>query len=220
MKQANILLAIVIATVMNAQAQVDKPPLLMGDMLYTFRYENIQGTPFMKENWMKGKVTVQSKKPLAEIDLKLDLVQNNFLFSRDGNDYVLTPDVTEVELYDPAKDEKLLFRRGYTIGKYINRSAFVQVLEDGNLALLKFTKKVPEEFTQYGDAAKYKRFKLVEEYYIATGGQFTQINPNRKAMEAAFGSKWPQVEAYVKQNNLSSRDESGWIKAVRYFNSL
>jgi hypothetical protein len=200
--------------------QVDKPPIIMGDVLYTFRYENVQGTPFWKNDWMKSKVVMQNKHAYENIELKMDLVQNNFVFVRDDHNYSLTPDVLEVQMVNPANDSRLVFRRGFAINKFITPGHFVQVLEEGNLGLLKFIKKNTEEFTEYNDATKYKRFKLVEEFFVAKDNQFVPINLNKKSMEAVFGTKWPQVEAFLKQNDASPRDENGWTKAVHYFNSL
>jgi hypothetical protein len=200
--------------------QVDKPPILVGDVLYTFRYENVQGTPFWKNDWMKSKIVMQNKRVYENVELKMDLVQNNFVFIRDEHNYNLTPDVWEVQLFNPAGDNRLVFRRGFAISKFITPGNFVQVLEEGNLSLLKFTKKSTEQFTEYNDATKYTRFKLVEEFFVAKDNQFVSINLNKKSMESVFGAKWPQVEAYLKQNDASVRDENGWMKAVHYFNSL
>lgn len=213
-----IVLALVFCSANVVAQSADKPPLLMGDALYTFRYENINGTPFWQKDWMKGKIITTGKKVYENQDLKLDLVQNNFVFERDGKSYSLTPDVWEVQLSAPAGEENYVFRRGFAINKFITPTNFVQVLAEAKtMSLLKYTKKVTEEYSEYNDATKYKRFRLVEEYFIFSNMQAVPVVLNKKSMEAIFGSKWAEVETFMKRSDLSPKDQKAWVKVVASF---
>lgn len=224
MKNSNFaILVILLSLVITAKSQtsIEKRPLLIGDGLYTFRYENILGTPFLKDEWTPADIKMNNQKVYNNALVKFDLSQNNFILNIDDQAYFLSKDVSEVCMKADTVDtsKKIIYRRGYQINKSINSSNFVQLLnEGGKVSLLKFTKKIMQEYSEYNDATKYKRFNLIEQYFILKDSKFTQIVLSKKYMAIVFADKWQQIDSWLIQNNFSGKDEKSWIAAVSYYN--
>jgi len=199
------------------------PPMVIGGTVYTFQYEDIQGTPFLNDKWTRSMIITNDMKTYTNQPLKFDLYKNKFVFDRNNSIYELTPEANTVYLFPNEADpnEKIVYKKGYQINNFITPNNYLQVLAEGSKAtLLKLHKKNMEEFTEYNDATKYKRFKVVQQYYVFQNGAYTLVTLGSKNLENVCQSKWKEVSAFLQQNNLSAKDEMGWAKAITYYNSL
>ena len=151
-----------------------------------------------------------------------DAFNNKFVFNRHDTTFELTPAATAIYFSDDnnADAAKAVFKKGYAINPRINKNKFVQVLAEGKASLMKYVAKDIEEYNEYGNANKLQRYKDIEQYYFFENNQFVSVNINKKNLETTLQTKWPQIEAFMKQNNLSGKDEKSWIAAIGYYNTL
>ncbi len=196
--------------------------MIIGGTVYTFQYDDIQGTPFLNDKWSKAIIVMNDQKIYTNQPLKFDLYKNKFVFNRDNAIYELTTAATTIYLFPNEGDtsERMVYKNGYQINSFITPANYLQVLAEGKASLLKLHKKNLEEFMEYNDATKYKRFKTVEQYYIFQNGVYTSVTLGVKNLETQTGAKWPQVSAYLKQNGMSGKNEKDWAAAIKYYNSL
>ncbi len=190
-----------------------------GSLLYIYQYEDIKGSSLLYDNWLPGMVILNNHAVFKNVNLKFDVKDNEFVFNRNDSAFQLSPDATEVRLYQKNGDS-LVFKNGYEINNGIRSSKYLQVLVDGNLTFLKYLKKDIEEYSEYGDATKYKRFVEMYEYYIYKGGKAATVHLNKKELQNLLTDKWDKVSQYMSQNGLSGKDEKSFIAAIRYYNSL
>ena len=193
-----------------------------GVLMYIFQRTEVQGTQFLKDNWQKAKVVTDLGYAFKDISVKFDAFNNKFVFNRNDTTFELTPAATAIYFADDNNTDafKAVFKKGYAINPRINRNKFLQVLAEGKASLLKYVAKDIEEYNEYGNANKLQRYKDVEQYYIFENNQFVSVNINKKNLETSLQPKWPQVETFLKQNNLSGKDEKSWIAAIGYYNTL
>ncbi len=193
-----------------------------GVVTYFFQHTEVQGTQFLKDSWANAKVVTELGYVFNNVSLKFDAFNNKFVFNRHDTAFELTPDAATIYVSegsaDPAKTA--VFKKGFAINGKINRNKYVQVLAEGKTGLLKYVAKDIEEYNEYGNASKLQRYKDMEQYYILDNNQFTSVNLNRKNLETALQPKWAQVDAFLKQNGLSGKDEKSWVAAVNYYNTL
>ena len=105
--------------------------------------------------------------------------------------------------------------------KDFSPNTFVEVLNEGNTKLLKWTKKVIIEERGYGANVLNKIIETVTQYYIAKGNNATLIKLGNGALEDAVGPKnWKQVQAYMKQEGLNPKQEKDMAKLLAYSNTL
>ncbi len=208
----------------NAQSTVDHPLIdkNSGNLLYYYQKEEIQGHPFFKDKWIDANITDQNGYVFKNILIKIDTYRNTVVFNRNDSSYELGPMVAQICFFPNAGDttQKMIFKKGYDVTAFIKADKYLQVLAEGKILLLKDYHKELEDYTEYGNATKMKRYRDVEQYYIGKDGQFTGIGLSKKNLENALQTRWPQVDAYLKQKELSGKDEKSWAAAIAYYNSL
>jgi hypothetical protein len=161
------------------------------NVIYTFQYTEIKGTPFLSDKWMKGKAFLDREVSYDNLQIKLDLYNNKFIINWHDTSFQISTAVKQVELF-PTGDtvNAMVFRNGYSVTAKINAETYLQVLADGKLTLLKYIKKEMNDFSEYSDATKYKRFEETDKYFIFGNGQFREITLNKKSLQDILPDKW------------------------------
>lgn len=190
-----------------------------GNLLYVYQYEDVKGSSFLSDNWLPGTVILNTNVAFKNVKLKFDVANNEFVFNRNDSSFQLGPEAVEVILYQKNGDS-LVFKNGYEINNAIRSSKYLQVLAEGKLTFLKLLKKNIEEYNEYGDATKYKRFVEMYGYYIYKDGKADGVHLNKKELQSLLSDKWDKVSQYMSQNGFSGKDEKSFIAAIRYYNSL
>lgn len=190
-----------------------------GELLYIYQYEDVKGSAFLFDKWLQGTVILNNHAIYKNVKLKFDVSNNEFVFNRNDSSFILGPEAIEVRLFQ-NKDDSFVFKKGYDISNSIQPSKYLQVMTEGKLTFLKFLEKSVEEYKEYGDATKYKRFAEINNYYLYKDGKADGIRISKKALQSLLSDKWDKVSQYLSQNNLSGKDEKSVIAAIRYYNSL
>jgi hypothetical protein len=191
-----------------------------GNLLYIYEYTDIQGSPFLFEEWYDGTIIINEQQ-LNHVSLKFDNYSNKFVVNRNDTSYEISRAVNEVHLFrnnDTAKS--LTFKKGYNINMRLNPNVFLQVLAEGKLTLLKYTYKDLEENAEYGSAIKIKRFREGQQYFILKEGKYLSSTITKKNLQDALSDKWIAVSGFLSKNGLNGKDEKSWAAAFRFYNSL
>ena len=114
----------------------------------------------------------------------------------------------------------MIFKNGYAINDKINTQTYLQVLAEGKATFLRYLKKEMDDYTEYGDATKYKRFEEVDRYFVFVGGEFKTVLLNKKSLQDVLPDKWTAVSDYLTTYKVNVKDEEGWKLAIQYYNSL
>ena len=191
------------------------------NVLYTFQYTEIKGTPFLSDKWMRGKAFLDHEVSFDNLQIKLDLYNNKFIINWHDSSFQISTTVKQIELF-PTGDtvNGLVFRNGYSINAKINARTYLQVLADGKLTFLKYIKKEMNDFSEYSDATKYKRFEETDKYFIFANGEFREIALNKKSLQDILPDKWNEVEDYLTKYKVNVKVQEGWRLAIQYYNSL
>lgn len=191
------------------------------NVLYTFQYTEIKGTPFLSDKWMRGKAFLDHEVSFDNLQIKLDLYNNKFIINWHDSSFQISTTVKQIELF-PTGDtvNGLVFRNGYSINAKINARTYLQVLADGKLTFLKYIKKEMNDFSEYSDATKYKRFEEIDKYFIFANGEFREIALNKKSLQDILPDKWNEVEDYLTKYKVNVKVQEGWRLAIQYYNSL
>jgi|Laugresu1bdmlbsd_1035121.scaffolds.fasta_scaffold00012_9 hypothetical protein len=195
----------------------------MGRPLVAGEYVDIQGFPFLFENWTKGVVKFTNGTSVSDMDLKYDLVKDELYFRDLKTDQVMvfTEKISEFKLNDPNKSNSFLyFKNGFTPNEKNTVQSFYQILVDGTAQLIKrYTKEIFEE-RPYNSATTIRSFKDAELYYIVKSNQLIKIKKDKKQVLPALGDRSQELDAYIKANNINLKNESDLIRLVAHYNSL
>lgn len=210
----------------SANAQYVKNQLAkdqMGRPLVAGEYVDIQGHPFLFENWTKGIVKFVNGTSVSDLDLKYDLVKDELYFKDPKTEQVMifSEKISEFKLNNPVKSTDFFyFKNGFTPLDANTAKSFYQLLMDGTAQLIKrYTKEIFEE-RPYNSATTIRSFKDAELYYVVKNNQLIKIKKDKKQVLAAFADRSAELEAFIKSNGLNLKNESDLIKLIAHYNSL
>lgn len=187
------------------------------------KYTDVEGNPYLTEQWLKGSVTLVSGESYNNLMLKYDLVKNEPLF-QNSNGEVMTfvNPVRQFTLTGAANSEKsdLLFRNGFKAADGGTAETFYQVLSEGETPLLKKVVKVVDETKAFNSATAVKTFQQVQMYFLVKDGLPLKVRKEKKVILEALGDHSPELEDYIKTNKLNLKSEPALVSLVTYYNSL
>jgi hypothetical protein len=114
----------------------------------------------------------------------------------------------------------MVFANGFPPVDTQTIAAFYQVLADGKIKLLKYSKKVIEERQTYGATATEKSYRKMQSYYIFKDGKMVKVRADKKSLLAALPDHSAQLESYIKDNNVNLKDDMAIAQVIVYYNTL
>lgn len=192
-----------------------------GNLLYTYQAVDVQGSQFLFDKWTRGKLTLDNGQYVDNVMLKYDIYNNRVVANKGDTAFELSPIVREVRFYTSADTAlSLVLKKGYSFSDRMKKDIYVQVFAEGKIGFFKYLKKNLDEYQEYGNATKLKRFNDVSQYYVSVNGQYRMTSLSKKNLQELTTDKWKQVSDFLAENNLNGKDEKSWQMAIRYYNTL
>ncbi|NEU10047.1 hypothetical protein GZH53_17105 [Flavihumibacter sp. R14] len=186
-------------------------------------YTDVQGSPYLADNWQKGTVRLANGKAYNDVELKYDQVAEDVIFKGSaGQELRFAEPVGEfrIQTIESFGTPGILFRSGYKPTDGATVKTFYQVLSDGETPLLKRSFKKVMENKPYGSATTVKTFLDVNAYYLVKNGQPLKVKRDKKAIIAALGDYSAELENFISTNKLSLKSDSDLIMLFTFYNSL
>jgi hypothetical protein len=180
----------------------------------------VEGTPYFKDEWMKGNVIVNGGGQYSGVYLKLDLYDNEVHFQdQKGNEMIATTPIQKVILVDSISQQAYNFVNGEYMPAIGKIKGWYQLLSEGNAMLFKKINKQMQEVKSYGSATVEQSIVTSPRYYVLYKLNFTEIK-KIKDLADVFADKKQEVSQFVKNNNLSGKTDNDFITVISYYNSL
>mgnify|MGYP001200816300 CR=1 FL=1 len=172
-----------------------------------------KGTPFFKNGWYKGKLSVETGKDMEFL----------MAFNEQKNELYVVE--------DPSKDAITLKPESFTIaGHHFSQfnKAYFEVIYIGKNTILKehsctLSSNGSVEKTGYevsGGVGEYEgEFVKSYKYFTLKQDEAVQL-PKGKQLLNLFGDKKSLVEEYVKVNKINLKSENGIVSTFKYYDSL
>lgn len=193
-----------------------------GYLTYTIQYEQIKGSQFLFDDWKKATIISNKGYAFDNVELKFDMYINRFVLNKNDTAYLVNENTRSIILFPDNDDTtaKMIFENGFVSPGNFTEKNYLQILVKGDVTLLKYYHLDMIEYTEYNDPVKYKRFVPVKEYFILKNGTTEKIILNKKKFNEFLQSKKAAIDPFIKQKNLSGKDEKDWIAAINYYNSI
>lgn len=191
-------------------------PMQMGE------YVNVQGHPYLFDNWITGLVRFNNGVVVTDAQLKYDIVKDLICYKDPKTEQIMTfnQHPQEFSIDVSGGDEPLLFRCGFQPVERIGPANYYQLLANGKVQLLKRIIKEPFEEQPYNSATKIRTFKDTETFYLARNNQPVKVKKDKKTILAALGDKTAELEAFIKTDGLNLKNEKDLAKLILHYNSL
>lgn len=195
------------------------------------RYEGVQGSPFLIEDWLEGTLTLYDSAVVKDkIKYKFELINNTIWIKLGTGEerIIFSRELLSLELTD--KNNKHYLIKKVKLPDIKDKNHFSIVLfENDNIALVKDIKKVfrkanleDKGIVTVGKA--YDWFEDVAKYYIKTANKsyFEEINLKKSNLiSLAPKSHEKMIEKYCKDNDIHGKlDDAEAVKLVKYISDL
>jgi len=194
--------------------------MINGEIKNVLTEADIEGSPYMTDEFINGSVFTTSKIQYNDIPLRYNVYNDEMQFqSPDGNiSAIAAPEVIEKVTFGEYTMEYIPF----TNAKRIRRGFFV-LLVDGNVKLyarpnVEYRPPVPPAPYKEPEPAKF--LEKSDTYYIRIGLEAAQLIENKKDLEEIFPDHKKEVAAFIKMNKVNHRKEDRLKELVKYYNSL
>jgi len=195
--------------------------VVAGEPVVTVKFARlVEGSPYFKDEWMKGNVFVNGGGQYAGIDLKLDLYDNEVHFlDKKGIEMIATTSIQKIILRDTVSQQAYHFINGEYIQSNSSIKGWYQLLSEGRIILLKKINKQMQEVKPYGSATVERSIINSTRYYILHNETFTEVK-KIKELPDILSDKKQEVAQFIKSNNLSGKSDDDFISLVNYYNGL
>ncbi len=172
-----------------------------------------KGTPFFKNGWYKGKLSVETGKDM-EFLMAFNEQKNELYVVEDLNKDAIT---LKPEAFTIAGHHFSQFNKAYFEVIYIGKNT---ILKEHSCTLSANGSAEKTGYEVSGGVGEYEgEFVKSSKLFMLKQEEVVQL-PKGKQLLKLFGDNKDKVEAYVKENNINLKSENGIINTFKYFDSL
>jgi hypothetical protein len=230
MKKVILPLLIILVISCNSFAQVDyqissaldlfrSNQMATGDFSKTIAEENIDGSPYLNDDFINGTVFTTSKLQYVDIPLRYNIFNDDIEF-RTNEDKVMamaTPEIIERVTFG----EYEMVYAPFAVQKKIRRGFFKLVIT-GKISLYarpEILYQQPEEPGAYKEAKPAKFVNKPDTYYLRNGlNEAIKVDKKNDVIDF-FPEHNNEVAAYIKKNKIKTNKEVDLKELVEYYNS-
>lgn len=200
---------------MNGQFLQDR---VSGKYYFNVQSGELKGSPFLFEDWRTSFITYANGLQLKNIKLKFDMLNNKPLFLRNDSAFEFIEELWSFVIYNPGGDS-VVFKNGFE-GDNFPATAFLQVMQEGKLTLLKHQSKAKTETKGFGVGMSTIEFTVKPAvFYLAKGNSLVKIRKTED-MAILMGKDWQQVADLINQKKLSLKKENDLVAIMKFYNTL
>lgn len=195
----------------SSQVQLQDP--LSGKVLQVSKYAGINGSPFLIDDWARGKV-ITPKGVYSSLYIKYDAFSSTLFFRRNDESYEFSEPVDSFVILQ--NNRELFFVKGLE-AQDLRREQFVEVLCKGKITLYKSVLVFMTEVNKVNEGI-IKSFNKSERLYLARDGKLDQLRSGKKEFLSIFGDGAQEMETFATSNGLSFRKTDDLVKMVTHYN--
>lgn len=216
----------------NTMARVNGTPAgTMTTMAaYDLRYEGTKGSKYFIDEWLMGELVFvkENTKAPKTVPLKYDSKNKELLFKRSvGDSIVINPaQITGFVINDTKNNASFPFVKfeGLKTEGGTVPVAYLMVLYKNKTSLLKYVSKMMQK-ANYSAVSnvdrRYDEYLDNSEFFIQKpDGSLNRAKLKKSSVVKALGDKEEQIEAYIKKENISFKNEYDLARVVDYYNTL
>src|SRR5690242_9885373 len=218
-------------TGLNAQVRFEETMLtdLGGKPIY-IKVEYVpEGTPFFPEEYTRSIIKLKSGKTYTGFNAKMNFYDNTVIIRLDdGTEMEVTGKVSSIMFeHVPVGNaaKTVVFQRGFPTVDNLDSTAYYEVLDSGNIKLLKYSKVTYTDRKGFGEGNMTRAFTKKETYCLLLPGNSmrrieTGKGKGKEDLISLFPNNKSELEKYIEKKKLKCTKPEEWIDVVAYYNSL
>lgn len=186
----------------------------------TITEKDIQGSPFLEEDFRKGTVYTSSKQMVVDVPMRYNIYNDDLEFKTPEGKIMAVAHPETIELADFG-DYQMVYLEYKNMGR--TQSSFFKLIEDGKACLL----AKPDVFYQkeeLGDGIKPgKPAQFVskpEILYVSIGNQPAEKIAGKKDILSILAPHSREIEKFIKENKTKISKTTDLQSLIKYYNTL
>lgn len=184
---------------------------------------DIQGSPYYSDTYCRANIKVIKGKTYTGIEVKLNLEDNRIIYKiADGKEMEAIVPIEFIEFTDCLDNgNPVIFRSGFPAVDNQTYAHFYQVLDSGNVQLLKFRKINFTDQKPYGSGSVLRKYEVNTSYYAYSPGKgMVPLGRGNEQALQALSDKKSQVNNFISDRNIRMKKEDDLVKLFSFYNSL
>ncbi|WP_291404134.1 hypothetical protein [Daejeonella sp.] len=177
---------------------------------------DVIGSPFLNNEFINGKVTLNNGNKYENIPLKYSIFKDELYFKNPKDGSLLSFVV-------PVKNFELLglkYINGLPAIDNFTDKTFYGLIADGKMKLLVKNYKTILENKQYNSATIEKKYEDIKSYFILKDGNMQRFKPSKKEFLMIFEDKNLEIDSYLKKEKIDFKNNLDLAKVFEYYFSL
>lgn len=183
-------------------------------------YEGISGNPYFMKEWSDGVIRFSSGTVTDKFKIKFNAAQNRLLLQFSGSTFAAESKITEFVMYTKNKKDSFVFRKGFPETERGNIETFYQVLEKGQVILIRLATKVIVQEKEMLASKLSRHYQDEEEFYLFHEGTMHKINRETNPLQNILIDHRDELVTYIAQQQLKMRSADDLVKVVKKYNQL
>ena len=210
MKRAFSLLIFYIVFSLSVSAQqVVNLPMPGGRPIPSESIDNVKGNPYLSNTWDKGTVKLKDTPgDFTGMELMYDQVSDKLLFKKGDDKFEFLLPVESFTIGEGPSVQ--VFKSGFPPVLNNTEKSFYEVLKDGQIKLLKQTKKEVVITKGYNQVTE-KRYDQRLRYFVLDSNKIYEIKPTKKGIATAISEQGLKANELLV-SNPSIRNEKEFIE--------
>ena len=182
----------------------------------------VEGTPYFRNEWMKGVLVGEKGQEYKGYDVKLNLHDPQILYKDEkGNELIATTRIKEVVLTDAfGGNYKFIHSSFMPVTASPLKEGWYQWLVSGTGSLYKYYNKTLNEQKPYNSATFEQRISTKETYLVHVNNAFLEIKKLKDAPEV-LAFKKAELEDFLKnKDDKKAGMDDRFAALIEYYNSL
>lgn len=182
--------------------------------------ENIQGSPYLNSDFIKGTIFTRSKEKFVNVPLRYNIFNDELEFQIDENTIqaIATPGMIEKAEFG---DYTLVYTNYSSLNK--EDKGFLQVLVDGDANLLLKSEVVfrePKGAAAFKEPVPARFIKKTDCYYIQVGDEIPARVRGKKEIIKLFPEHQNEISLFIKEKNIKLKNSESLMELINYYNTL
>jgi len=191
-----------------------------GDISKFLIEANIDGSPYLNDDFIEGAVFTTSKTQYVGVPLRYNIYNDQIEFQLGENPVqaLAAPETVEMVQFGDFMFEYI----PYANAKKIKRGFFI-VEEKGNATLYSKPQVVFENAKKpaaYQDAKPAQFIKRPDEYYIRVGKEPAMLMAKKKDLEEIFPDRKDEISGFIRKNKVKPKNPELLKELVQFYNAL
>ena len=194
--------------------------LTSGDGTHVLTENEIDGSPFLQDEFVSGSIYTAQKIHYIEVPLRYNIYNDNLEFKLPSDEIqaLSAPEIVEKAIIGNIQLNYSPFLRANKI-----RHGFLILLEEGKASLYSKPVVAFKEATEpaaYKPAEPAKFVRKADEFYIRIGTEPAKLITSKKDLVESFQENKEKLDDYIEKNRIKTNKSEDLRKVVVFYNSM